>query len=248
VLKSPHPIVLEHPEEPILPIPVLLLQHGLTKSSVIATLVGLILGSMTLSACGRFNPVPRGEPINASENSPTKVLQPFQPVEGTPYLVAEITRGESRSPESYDSSTYSSGSGGIRNLVFLESGSLASHRLFDQNQFLILEASSYPQKQNNDPQVVTQWFVYRIIKQDTDKNKELGQGDLQTLAISNAFGKQYQEVFTGISQWLGSQKVAPDQLMVVYIKDGTKTASLLNLAQGTVIKSQAISDLGPDVK
>ena len=203
-----------------------------------------------LWACNRVPVVDRFTDSTAqtTDQKPDKALQSFESIPGTPYLVANITQGWGKSR-----SSYSGKGGGIHNLVFLDSGSLESHSLFDTNQYIILEAKQYPldepaPKQNAQKIQKTARFVYQVLKKDTNENKYLDGEDHRTIGISDAFGKQYVEVLTDISQLLNLQALSGDRLLVVYVKSGTKTASVIDLKQKKVVKTNAISNLGSDVK
>ncbi len=220
----------------------------------------VLMSTGCLWACSRIIPI--GEPrrddtaqaTDQKKDKPDKALQSFETIPGTPYLIAHITQqgwGKSRSASS---ESYKRGGGEIRNLVFLDSESLASHRLFETNQYTILEAQQYslgspePQGKNNKQSKKTDRFVYQVVKQDTNENDYLDAGDHRIIGISDAFGKQYLEVLTDISQLLNLQIIGSDKLLAIYIKNGSKTASIIDLNQRTVVKTNAIANLGPKVK
>ena len=187
-----------------------------------------------------------------AEQKPDKALQSFKSIPGTPYLVANIIQGKWGKSRSSSSDSYARG-GSIHNLVFLDSGSLTSHRLFDTNQYIILKAKQYPLSSQESEQRAnkvkkTARFVYQILKEDTNEDKSLDTKDLQTIGISDAFGKQYVEVLTDISQLWNLQALSGDRLLVVYVKSGAKTASIIDLNQRKVVKTNALTNLGSDVQ
>jgi hypothetical protein len=222
------------------------------KPSVIAASLVVFLPAGLLGACNR--PVTESRPNKTAQaadqkEKPDKILQSFESIAGTPYFVANITQLDG--PRSAASESYTRGGGDIHNLMFLDSSSLASHRLFATNQYTIFEAKQYPlskqqpQAQKNEK---TARFVYQIFKQDTNEDGYLGGGDHRTIGISDAFGKEYVEVLTDISQLLNLQPLSADRLLAVYVKAGKKTASIIDLEQRTVVKTVAIATPGPDVK
>ena len=156
--------------------------------------------------------------------------------------------------KNYNCSTYfwmptKRGGGDVRNLVFLDSGTLSSHRLFETNQYTISEAKQYPL---SNPEAKksskTERFVYQIFKTDTNEDKYIGEGDRRTIGISDAFGKQYVEVLTDITELLNLQPLSSNRLLAVYVKNGAKTASIVDLNERKVVKTSAIANLGPEVK
>lgn len=224
------------------------------KRSVRATSLIMLLSTVFLGACSRLVPESRsGGTAQASnqQEKPDKVLQPFESIAGTPYLVANITQSDWGGSRSISSGSYKRGAGNIHNLVFLDSGSLASHRLFKTNEYAILEAKQYsliaPNAQAKKNEKIAR-FVYQVFKQDTNDDGYLGGADHRTIGISDAFGKQYVEVLTDISRLLNLKPLSANRLLAVYIKAGTKTASIIDLEQRVVVKTDAIATLGPDVQ
>jgi hypothetical protein len=169
----------------------------------------------------------------------------FQPLNGTPYLMSSVTyqgwrSNKFSSDESYDSE------GQIHNLVFLDTNTLESQRLFETNTYVIVQTDKYSQTVNGKD--VTQWLVHQILKADTDGNKRLDRNDSRTLAISSANGKKYVEVLTGITEIFGLTMNSPGKLVVVYGKEGVKTSSIVDLDKRIVIATKSIVDLGSEVK
>lgn len=87
-----------------------------------------------------------------------------------------------------------------------------------------------------------------MLKQDTNGDKYLDSRDHRTIAISDAFGKQYVEVLTDISQLFNLQPLTGNRLLVVYVKNGTKMASLLDLNQRKIVQTKDLTKLGDDVE
>lgn len=215
----------------------------------------VLMSTPVLWACDRVPIVRRfsNDQAQATDPKPDKALYAFESIPGTPYLVAniaQVTAGKSRISSS---EFYSRKGGGIANLVFLDSGSLESHSLFDTNQYTIVEATQYPlneQAPNPEAKKIkkTARFVYQVLKKDTNGDKFLDSRDHRTIGISDAFGKQYVEVLTDISQLLNLQALTGNRLLVVYVKNGTKMASLLDLSQRKVIQTNPLTKLGDDVE
>lgn len=223
------------------------------KSWSSALLVLICTGS--LWACSRV-PIVRqfsdGQ-AQTTEQKPDRSLQPFESIPGTPYLVANIMQVKAGKSRVSSSEFYSRKGGGIANLVFLDSASLESHSLFDTNQYTIFEVKQYPldgQAPNQDAKKIkpTARFVYQVLKKDTNEDKYLDSRDHRTIAISDAFGKQYVEVLTDISQLFNLQPLTGNRLLVVYVKNGTKMASILDLNQRKVVQTNDLTQLGDDVE
>lgn len=175
----------------------------------------------------------------------TAALGAFQNLTGTPYLMSAVSSVKSWSDQSSYSDSYTTGEQ-TRNLIFLDTNSLGSQRLFDTNASVILQTDRYTQTIKS--KAVTQWLVHQVLKSDTDGNKRLDRSDLITLGISSASGKRYVEVLTGLTEVFGLTMITPGKLVVVYGKKGTKAASIVDLDQRSVTATQSIVDLGHDVK
>lgn len=208
-----------------------------------------------LWACNRVPIVKRfsDDQAQATDPKPDKVLQAFESIPGTPYLVANIAQVKAGKSRISSSEFYSRKGGGIANLVFLDSGSLESHSLFDTNQYTIFEAKQYPldeQAPNSEEKKIkpTARFVYQVLKKDTNGDKYLDTRDHRTIGVSDAFGKQYVEVLTDISELFNLQALTSNRLLVVYVKNGTKMASILDLTQRKVVQTNALTTLGDDVE
>jgi hypothetical protein len=114
----------------------------------IALLLFSSLLLILLSACtiGSTSAV-RSENAAATQVDTSQTLGDFQPVPGTTYLYAQLSKGPNtgRGIGNLISSLSSSEDyGSVSNLVFLDSKTLSSHKLFDANDKIILSVSQYP--------------------------------------------------------------------------------------------------------
>ena len=216
-------------------------------------ILGLALASLGLTSCGRQTDY-RGQSNNTytlkPEDRPLRLNQ-FEQIHGTRYLMAEITEAQSRA--SFSSSSYS-GNGNIRNLVFLDGESLASHRLFDTSDYVILATTQYPHHDEEGDSalrsdgIVTQWLVYQVLKADTNGDGHLDASDQRTIGITDASGSGYTEILSGIDENLGMTMLDAGQIVVVYSRGGAKSATVIDLGNRKVVSTKALADLGPDVK
>jgi hypothetical protein len=204
----------------------------------------LMLSLPLINGCERLNspavPVP-SEDTPASE-LPSKQLSTFQQIQGTPYLMAPINRSDDRgsSFSSYDSG-YS-----VHNVAFLDTTTLASHRLLENNEALIVGTTEYGNLVEGT--TVTQWLVHLIIAADTNDDGVLDYRDHKTLATTDAAGQGYTEVITGIDSTFGMVMVEPGVLTVTYEQAGDKLASTIDLNGQTITATQPLIDLGAEVQ
>lgn len=221
-----------------------MIQKSLNKIALL--FITLLTSTLGLAACSRPSETHSTEEGKVSSTPKyTAALGGFQNLKGTPYLMSALTETGWRLDKS---SSYESGNGGgqPRNLVFLDTNSLKSLRLFDTNAYAIVQTDQYVQKVSGKE--VTQWLVHQVVKADTDNNKRLDQNDLKTLGISSASGKGYVEMLTGITDFFGLSMVTPGKLVVVYRKNKVKIASIIDLEKRTITATQPIVSLGTEVQ
>ncbi len=208
----------------------------------------LLLGlSLSVNGCGMFEPpaVPAPSETTPASALPPKQLLTFQPIQGTPYLMAPIDRVDQRSASlSYDSAY--DGSYTTHNLVFLDTETLVSQRLFDTNDYLIVSTTEYGV--SIEGVSITEWLVYLVITEDTNDDGALDNRDHKTLATTTAAGQGYKAVITGIEQTFGLTQVKSGSLVVAYEQAGNKTVSTIDLDSQTVVATQPLVDLGPEVQ
>jgi hypothetical protein len=188
-----------------------------------------------------------------------KQLREFSCLKGTAIAMAAV---ESNS-KSWDES-YSSGYEGrqIHNYVFLDTASATFAKLFSENNQVITQTQSYPNppdvdrtpkssspadcEQSSDS---VRWIVYSIVKSDTNQNKQLDSGDLAMVGISTANGENYTALIPDVQQIYG-QVFQPqtDRLIMIYKHANTKKMSTIDLKKRSIVSTQPVIDLGPDVK
>ena len=194
-------------------------------------LFGVTLVGLGLSGCGT-QMTSRG---SSNASNPAMVqeqllsLNNFQRIRGTRYLKAEITQEQpSRGLSS------SSGSGRMtRNLVFLDGDSLDSHKLFEQNSYLIVASTEYPTNETaTEPTTKnvatgTQWLVYEVIKSDTNGNGQIDFQDQVALSFRMPAVRATPRFFRVL---IGAQHqhVHSGKLIVVYTRASSRSASIVD--------------------
>ncbi|HEY9826338.1 MAG TPA: hypothetical protein V6D19_12895 [Stenomitos sp.] len=190
----------------------------------------------------------RKEPLKVATASPasdTPVLSEFQPLSGTPYLMATVGTTDERSEGLKSLENYKSG-GQTRNLVFLDSGSLSSQRLFESNAYIIVHTDQYTQKIKG--QSVVRWLVHQVIKADTNQDGQLNHNDSITLGISSPSGKDYVEVLDDVDQFFGQEMVSPGRLIAIYQKENAKGVSMIDLDKRSITASRPLINLSSQTK
>lgn len=174
-----------------------------------------------------------------------RYLGSFEPVEGTSYLVAPIgspKKGESWIKGKYEISIE-------HNYVFFNTDDESTTPLLPTNDYMITQKVAFPEKRpgaNSGP--ATQWFLYVLVKADTDGDKELSYEDKRTVAVSDAGGRGYTELIENVEDVLGHSMRDPNTLFVIYVSDATKNVAKIDLANRRVTSIRALPQLGRDVR
>lgn len=95
---------------------------------------------------------------------------------------------------------------------------------------------------------IIQWFLYSIVKGDTDHDRRLTDKDTKTIALSDSGGHGYTELIDGVSQIHGYTLRDPETLMLIYRKDGALFLSRINLPQRVIQQTTALPAFGPDIQ
>jgi hypothetical protein len=228
----------------------------------IAALGLLILGSLVFFVLfgGRGTTSRNSVSIEKEIEAPPELtLRSFRQLRGTKYFIAEITTsGGGSSYSSYSSGRwfeFGDGGGGlIRNLVFLDSESLQSHTLFDNNHSYIINMISFPPQPPNsssdeEPEIVPiRWFVYEVAHQDTNQDGELNREDARAIGVSDVDGTRYQELIEDVLDIYNLTMLEGGELLVIYRQGGDRFATTIDLQTQEIIQTQQLPDLGTGVE
>ncbi|MBE9031508.1 hypothetical protein IQ266_17385 [filamentous cyanobacterium LEGE 11480] len=178
----------------------------------------------------------------------------FKAVPGTPFQMAPIVAAEwERSLLS--KSNYPAGQ--TANYLFLDTETATFVKLLDDNRQLITNTSQFP----TGPKAcrpktacagqseTVKSIVYTIVKQDTNNDQRLTTDDSQTIAVSDANGKNYTELIQDADVvYHKVYKQATQRLLVAYARDGKRLLDVIDLTKKQVIETKPMVALGADVK
>lgn len=201
-------------------------------------------------------PLEVGSGSNATPQPVEKVLSVFSPIEGTNYLMARISadpqsRERSSNPLTWIESGYSSSSYDTYNFVFFDLDTETYHRLLPTNETVILQITGFPvtpyDPSNPDqPSLPIEWWLYTMVKRDTDQNGRLDYEDNQTLGVSDVGGNGNTDVIADVDNVLGSI-YKNGTLFVIYNSGAKNFIAKIDLPARAIV-STAEMDLGEDVK
>jgi hypothetical protein len=230
------------------------------KFALVALILGIGVWVMLMGRSRTFGRKPATASTSAAKRANAdapRSLERFNRVPGTPFLMAAIrsVAGDRRSSLS-SLGSYSSGISPTHNYIFLNVENQSFRRLLPTNDYFICECVSLPEALDGAPvrdavnrgRLDVRWWLFDVVKQDTDRDGDLDGDDLRTLAVSDAGGSGYTELIGGIREHYGRALRDPDTLVVVYESAGAKRVSLIDLPKRAVISTASFPDLGPDVK
>ncbi len=188
------------------------------RFAFIAVCIGLVVWIPFIAVSGAFSrkSAQAASPVAKRANAKaSRFLEPFQRVHGTPFLMAAI-----RSSAYYQRSSlasYSSGTSDAHNYVFLDMDNQSFRRLLPTNDYHIGEAAALPEgsagtqvrNAGNADSVGVRWWLFDVVKQDSNRDGELNDTDLHTLESRTPEGSGYTELIGGIQEsvWSGGSAI-----------------------------------------
>jgi len=199
---------------------------------------------------GNSEPAPTLQPVE-------KILSSFNPIKGTNYQMAGVisapaARESSLNPLEWINSGSSSYSSGTYNYIFFNLDTEQYNRLLPTNEYSIYQTSGFPTLQydpaNPDqPAPTVEWWVYSVIKKDTDGNGNLAYGDKLTIGVSDVGGNGYTELIENVDVILAQIYKDSSAMFIIYGADGKNFIAKINPTTREVVTTTEM-DLGADVK
>lgn len=209
-----------------------------------------LLGLSLLTSCSRPQ-IPSGvsgtQPATAAEQN--KVLGNFSRVPGTRFLYAQISQSSDTGTSSLNYNDYSNRN--ANNLVFFDPTTGKVTQLLPNNQAQIAITVTLPEitaTGSNEPPKQVDWFLYSIIKTDTNNDQKLTTADQMVLALTDAGGQGYTELIDKVDQLYGQTLNDANTMTLIYRKEGQLLSSTVNLQKRQVTTTKAFPSLGSDVK
>ena len=226
------------------------MQHRILSLTIVSLLT-------TVMACNRITQSPNSAGIEATHQPVEKHLSAFRPIEGTSYMIADISgnpqteeRG-SFSPFRWIESGYSGYSGyEIYNYVFFSSETETFNRLLPINEYVVLQIAGFPpgtptEKPEDFKPVM--WWMYVLAKADTDKNGILDYKDKVTIGVTDVGGNSPTELIPDVESVLGHILKDENTLFVIYHSLDKNYIAKIDLP-GRQLVSTTEMNLGDDVK
>lgn len=212
-------------------------------------------------ACSR-DILPQSSSPNVEEPAPPapveKTLSSFTAIQGTDYLMAgivpvEVTRDSSLNPfEWISNSGYSSYSAySTYNYVFFNIQSEEYHRLLPTNNTVIFQTAGFPQQvyDPNDPEKpapIIEFWIFNIIKADTNGDNFFDYRDKLTIGISNVGGSGYTELIENVDAIQSQYYKDTFTFFIIYNVNDKNFIAKVNPITREVLSTTEM-DLGEDV-
>jgi len=215
--------------------------------------VSLVVASV---ACNRITQLPNSV-VEGTPQPVEKHLSAFRPIEGTNYMIADVSgnpqaneRGNF-SPFRWIESGYSGYSGyEIYNYVFFSRETETFNRLLPTNEYVVLQIMGFPSGAPTDkPEEFepVMWWLYVLAKTDTDKNGILDYKDKITIGVTDIGGNGPTEVIPDVDHMLGNMLKNDDTLFVIYHSLDKNYVAKIDLPSRTLVSTNEMN-LGDDVK
>lgn len=175
-----------------------------------------------------------------------KDLTQFSQIAGTKLLIAGVYQGENSSGWDFSLRSGSGYSYEVYNYVFFELESEQFHALLPSNDQIIIDKIGLPIA--DDPKIPLNWWIYKIVKADTNQDKKLSYQDKFTVSISDVGGNGYVELIPDIDESLGQFMKSDTVLLYFYRQNGKKYYAKIDLQSRSVVATTEYPSFGADVK
>jgi hypothetical protein len=192
---------------------------------------------------------PSGVPVDSTAEPVKKELTDFSQIAGTNYLIAGIFGGE-RSSSGWDFSLRSGSGYGyeVYNYIFFDMQSEQFHALLPSNEYAIVNKIGLPLCCDNSEKNPIKWWLYYVVKADTNQDKLFSSQDKFTLSISDVGGNGYIELIPDIDGSLGQFMKSDTDLLFFYRQGDKKYYAKIDLQSQKVVATVEYPSFGSDVK
>ena len=196
-------------------------------------------------ACTRGSISPSA-PASGTAEPAKKELSQFSQITGTQILVAGVYQGENRSSLDFSLSSGREYSYNVYNYVFFDMNSEQFHALLPTNAYAILNKIGLPVSGNVETPL--NWWLYYVVKADTNQDKQLSSQDKFTISMSDIRGNNYVELIPDVDEALGQFMKSETVLLFFYRQGDKKYYAKIDLQSRSVVATMEYPSFGPDVK
>jgi hypothetical protein len=213
------------------------------KKLIFALVVGALFFVSMACTRGSISPV---APASVTAEPAKKELSQFSRIAGTQILVAGVYQGENRSGLDFSLSSGREYSYNVYNYIFFDMESEQFHSLLPTNEYAILNKIGLPVP--NDGAGLIKWWLYYVVKADTNQDNQLSNPDKFTVSISDIGGNNYVELIPDVDEALGQFMKSDSVFLFFYHQDDKKYYAKIDLQSRSVVATTEYPSFGPDVK
>jgi hypothetical protein len=227
---------------------------------IILLLSAVVLTGMVCAVLALMKFKPLDPPLAGSTATPqAKTLGTFRVIAGTGFLISSVTGspGETSIYEELRSSGRWYGGGSAYNqynIVFLDTQTETVYPLLPTNDYEIISMEGFPkptqvfdQAGSSSPEVPIAWWLFSIIKSDTNHDKDFSVLDKQTLSIADVGGRGYTEIIPDVDNVLGTAYKDNNSLLIIYRSNEKTYLAHIDLPSRQVSATEELA-LGEEIK
>ncbi len=231
-----------------------------TKKIILVISIAVLMGIACVGFL-LFNARPFNSSSPQNDNVPiVKTLGSFRSIDGTDYLIASVTGSSDDSgvfSELFSSGRWYGGGYGYNqyNLVFLDIATETVYPLLETNDYEVTSMEGFPkpipsfnnQSGLQQPTTPIAWWLFSIVKSDTDQDNELSSLDRKTLSIADVGGRGYTEIISDVDDLLGTAFKNNDTLLIIYRSNGKSYLARVDLPSRQLNSTEELP-LGEEIK
>lgn len=213
------------------------------KKLIFALVIGVLFLVGMACTSGSISPA---APVSGTAEPAKKELSQFSQIAGTQILVAGVYQGENRSGLDFSLSSGREYAYNVYNYIFFDLGTEQFHALLPTNEYAILNKIGLPV--SNDGTGSIKWWLYYVVKADTNQDKQLSNQDKFTVCMSDIGGNNYVELIPDVDEALGQFMKSDSVLLLFYRQGDKKYYAKIDLQSRSVVATTEYPSFGPDVK
>lgn len=215
----------------------------------------LLLVALYIAACQPDTQTSSPPAVTKANPQSKRLLGNFSEVGGTAFLMAPIT-SNTQNKYLFESS-YGSDSK-THNYVFINTDDDATRMLATNTDGVFVATLGLPEdavrgdsydsrhRRSATNAAKVDWWVYGVVKKDSDNDRDLDHEDRRVLAVSDAGGAGYTELIEDVEHVFGQKLINPATLKIIYRRANKYLVSTIDLTGRHVVSTQELPIFGTE--